>query len=154
MEQRLKIRIALIAILVVAAGVFFYYNFSFALASWIMVGIVLFAGFFVWNQCKVVEQRKKWLADPIPPHFYEFDAFFWKLTINQQYWYLSNICTKDDVKGLIDEYEGKIKKLWESSTDNLYDKIRDAQSLEEKVLTLMYYIDFYGDEEGDPEDID
>lgn len=154
MEQRLKFRIAFIAILVVAAGVFFYMKLDFEPASWVMGGILAFAIFFIWTTNDKIKQRQKWLDNPIPPNVNEFDNFFWDLTINQQNWYLSNIYSKNEVISLINQYEEKIKELWRDSTEDLYDRIRDAQDIEEKILTLMYFVDFYGDEEGDPEDID
>lgn len=154
MELRLKIRAAFVAVVVIAVGVFSYIKFDFEPASWITAIVLALAGLFIWGQKKRVEQRKAWLSNPIPPNVNEFDSFFWDLTINQQNWYLSNIYSKEDVISLINQYEEKIKELWKDSTDDLYDRIRDAQDLEGKLLTLMYFVDFFGDEEGDPEDID
>lgn len=154
MELRLKIRAAFVAVVVIAVSVFSYIKFDFEPASWITAIVLALAGLFIWGQKKRVEQRKAWLSNPIPPHVNEFDSFFWDLTINQQNWYLSNIYSKEDVISLINQYEEKIKELWKDSTDDLYDRIRDAQDLEGKLLTLMYFVDFFGDEEGDPEDID
>ena len=154
MELRLKIRAAFVAVVVIAVGVFSYIKFDFEPASWITAIVLALAGLFIWGQKKRVEQRKAWLSNPIPPYVNEFDSFFWDLTINQQNWYLSNIYSKEDVISLINQYEEKIKELWKDSTDDLYDRIRDAQDLEGKLLTLMYFVDFFGDEEGDPEDID
>ncbi len=154
MELRLKIRAAFVAVVVIAVSVFSYIKFDFEPASWITAIVLALAGLFIWGQKKRVEQRKAWLSNPIPPHVNEFDSFFWDLTINQQNWYLSNIYSKEDVISLINQYEEKIKELWKDSTDDLYDRIRDARDLEGKLLTLMYFVDFFGDEEGDPEDID
>ena len=154
MELRLKIRAAFVAVVVIALGVLFFLKLDFEIACWAMLGAIALAALYMWHQKKRVEQRQEWLNTPIPPHVNEFDSFFWGLTINQQNWYLSNIYSKEDVISLINQYEEKIKELWKDSTDDLYDRIRDAQDLEGKLLTLMYFVDFFGDVEGDAEDID
>lgn len=154
MELRLKIRAAFVAVVVIALGVLFFLKLDFEIACWAMLGAIALAVLYMWHQKKRVEQRQEWLNNPIPPHVNEFDSFFWGLTINQQNWYLSNIYSKEDVISLINQYEEKVKELWRDSTDDLYDRIRDAQDLEGKLLTLMYFVDFFGDEEGDPEDTD
>ena len=154
MELRLKIRAAFVAVVVIALGVLFFLKLDFEIACWAMLGAIALAALYMWHQKKRVEQRQEWLNTPIPPHVNEFDSFFWGLTINQQNWYLSNIYSKEDVISLIKQYEEKVKELWRDSTDDLYDKISDAQNIEGKLLTLMYFADFFGDVEGDAEDID
>ena len=154
MELRLKIRAAFVAVVVITLGVFFYTKFDFEVACLATLGAIALAALFIWGQKKRVEQRQEWLKKPIPPHVNEFDSFFWELTINQQSWYLSNIYSKEDVISLIKQYEEKVKELWRDPTDDLYDKISNAQKLEGKMLSLMYFADFFGDDKGDPEDID
>ena len=154
MELRLKIRAAFVAVVVIALGVLFFLKLDFEIACWAMLGAIALASLYMWHQKKRVEQRQEWLKNPIPPHVNEFDSFFWGLTINQQNWYLSNIYSKEDVISLINQYEEKLKELWRDSTDDLYDRISDAQNIEGKLLTLMYFADFFGDVEGDAEDID
>lgn len=121
---------------IVCAVVFFVINSVCFLIATILC-CVFFSGFTVL-QYNISEQREEWIKNPVPAKMEVFDAFFWKLVIAQQDWYLENIYTEKDIRSLISQYEQKIISIWSDTNCDVEHKVRLSEVYTDRIKSLCY----------------
>ena len=77
---------------------------------------------------------------PIPQDAETFDRLLWSMGIENQNWYLNEVCSESDILNIISQYRKKISEIWTSEAFDYKEQIAAASKYTRRMELLIGYL--------------